>query len=520
MPCTGVAFRVVLAVAVFAGSAIAAAAPKTVCTITVNSPDEKEAFRRRLPPGDDEFVELVEKGRPDWLHAACGKAIACDVVMVSGHFNAGDTFYSDDIGKDEHLRIDELERASCSASCPALFARLKEVYLFGCESLNPDASKYASSSGESGRARMRRIFAGVPVIYGFSASAPRGPAAAALIERHFDAGTSLFGSGRPSAALLRAFSASGMTATHGVRPAEDGGERERVCRFFDERVAPVQQLDFIHATLRGDMGVALASFARIDTLLAALLADAQPAQPFLHALAELSADDGTRARYLAAARATRDAPRRLRMIALAQSLGWLSPQQRETELAALVNEILARPTIGFAEVELACAIGEERALSPAAIAPRGAGADAVLACLGDADSRTRTLLALASPDERDVQMAQAYLRHRPVTDAGELRALAQAITHMTQPRAQIRALDAFGRLQIADREILDGLRVSFANAGTLELQRAIAEIFLRSGARAVTQPDLAAVLRRYRIHAPDGRDDVVDALMRRLELVS
>ena len=43
---------------------------KTVCTITVNSPDEKETFRRRLPSDQFQFVELVEHGRPDWLASA------------------------------------------------------------------------------------------------------------------------------------------------------------------------------------------------------------------------------------------------------------------------------------------------------------------------------------------------------------------------------------------------------------------------------------------------------------------
>ena len=43
-------------------SSHASAAPKTVCTITINSPDEKETFQRHLPPGDYEFVELVRRG--------------------------------------------------------------------------------------------------------------------------------------------------------------------------------------------------------------------------------------------------------------------------------------------------------------------------------------------------------------------------------------------------------------------------------------------------------------------------
>src|ERR1700720_4218428 len=68
---------------------------KTVCTITVNSPEEKEIFRRNLPQDDFQFVELVERGRPDWLESACRTAVRCDVLLISGHFDNGTEFYSD-----------------------------------------------------------------------------------------------------------------------------------------------------------------------------------------------------------------------------------------------------------------------------------------------------------------------------------------------------------------------------------------------------------------------------------------
>src|SRR5882672_4025617 len=198
------------AVAILLASTIftvdAHAAKKTVCTITVNSPDEKEAFRARLPKGEYEFVELVEKGRDDWLRSSCEKKVQCDVLVISGHFNAGETFYSDKNEIEDHLQVDELERASCSQSCPALFANLKEVYLFGCESLNPDATKYSSRYGESGRDRMRRVFAGVPVIYGFSGAAPVGPTAAAILARYFSsAPVGETGNGRASSRMLGQF---------------------------------------------------------------------------------------------------------------------------------------------------------------------------------------------------------------------------------------------------------------------------------------------------------------------------
>src|SRR4051812_29567106 len=56
-------------------AASVAAAPSTVCTITVNSDNEREVLKSTLPPGDFNFVELVERGRPDWLASACKQKV-------------------------------------------------------------------------------------------------------------------------------------------------------------------------------------------------------------------------------------------------------------------------------------------------------------------------------------------------------------------------------------------------------------------------------------------------------------
>ena len=108
----------------------APAARRTVCTITVNSVDEKEIFRRRLPDDQYEFVELVERverGRPDWLASACRKGIRCDLLVISAHFDGRTEFYSDSMAASEFLPVAEMERVSCSDSCPGLFSQLKEV---------------------------------------------------------------------------------------------------------------------------------------------------------------------------------------------------------------------------------------------------------------------------------------------------------------------------------------------------------------------------------------------------------
>ena len=168
---------------------LAAADPKTVCTITVNSPNEKQTFERHLPRDEYRFVELVERGRPDWLASACSSDVKCDALIISGHFDGGTEFYTDRLDVRESLPVHELERASCSESCPGLFSQLKEVYLFGCNTLNAEAMRSASAEiarslvrsghsaadaallaqvlgqryGESNRDRMRNIFKDVPV---------------------------------------------------------------------------------------------------------------------------------------------------------------------------------------------------------------------------------------------------------------------------------------------------------------------------------------------------------------------
>ncbi|MBT9528231.1 MAG: hypothetical protein IV105_23485, partial [Rhizobacter sp.] len=100
--------------------AAAPAAKQTVCTITVNSPDEKETFRRYLPESKYRFVELVEPGRPDWLASSCRAEVACDVLIISGHYDGGNQFFSDQLAVREYLPVSEMERVSCSGSCPSL----------------------------------------------------------------------------------------------------------------------------------------------------------------------------------------------------------------------------------------------------------------------------------------------------------------------------------------------------------------------------------------------------------------
>jgi hypothetical protein len=494
---------------------------RTVCSITVNSADEKDAFRRRLPPGQYDFVELIEKGRTRWLESACRRGVQCDVLVVSGHFNAGDDFYSDRIDNGDFLSVDELERASCSESCPGIFSRLKEVYLFGCESLNPEATRNASH-GESSRERMRRIFSNVPVIYGFSSAAPVGSTAAMLLGKYFDAGgAGEIARGRASATLLRIFGRNSIAHARGVSDSPaDSAYRRQICQLFDDRLSAAQKLDAIHRMMQSDQADARAVLGRIEKLLASMPESARASPEFARALARIAGDERTRERFLATARATVQPDTRVRLVALAGTFGWLSAGQQRAEHGRMVAELLGRNAMGFAEVDLVCSLNKDGALEDqiAAVtrAPSRASSvarAAALACLGSAAAHAQVIGALSSADVNDVRLAQAYLRNRPVTDARELRTIASGVARMRDPEAQVRALDTLARLRISDRTVLDQLTQAFAESKSLGVQRAIAEVFIRSGYR---QPELAAVLREHRLRSGKG-EDLIDELIRRLQ---
>jgi hypothetical protein len=544
--------RVLLLVAVFAAGCgrEAYAGKRTVCTITVNSPDEREIFRQRLPKDEYQFVELVERGRPDWLASACSQGITCDVLVISGHFDSGTEFYTDRLDQRESLPVAEMERASCSDSCPGLFSQLKEVYLFGCNTLNGEAitsttpeaerslvrSGYSRADatrlartldqrhGESNRDHMRRIFVNVPVIYGFSAHAPLGPAAAGLLGRYLQASSiAEIGNGRANPKLLSHFAANSMTVASGFGDSDpQAAYRREVCQFVDDRLTPADKLDFIHGLLHRDMAEVRMFFERIEGLFAALSESERQAPSFSRALGDITRDHVARDRYL---RFTEDAdlPQiRARMIQLAVTLGWLSPANQRAELVRMVGDLMARKSIGAAEVEMICSLNagneldqESYRLRPSSLQASKASNAAALACLGSGEGRARVLRAVTSQDEAEVQVAQVYLRHRPITDVDELRVVASGITHMTGSGARVRALDTLARHRLSDRQSLDELARLFPVAGSVDVQRAIAAVFIRADYQAISKPEVARVLSQHRLKSPDG-DDIIDILIRRL----
>jgi hypothetical protein len=545
--------KFVLLALVLAGTfALDARADKrTVCTITVNSSDEREVFKRSMPADQFDFVELVERGRPDWLASACRKGVRCDVLLISGHFDGGDEFYSDRVDARESLPVEEMERASCSDSCPGLFSQLKEVYLFGCNTLNAEAAKSASAEivralvrsghstsdaerlaqilserhAETNRDRMRQIFKDVPVIYGFSSKAPLGRSAGPVLERYFQAGgSSEVASGRPSAKLLGLFAPVSMTSTSGSTDTDvQAAYRRDVCHLVDDRLATEQKLDFVHQILSRDMAEVRMFLDRLEKYARSFTLAMRDNPQVARALDAISADRAARDRYLEFMRDADEPSIRVRMIGLAERLRWLSATERHAEVVRMIEDQLKRRDIGVAQVDAVCGLNAERGLdgvlSELDASTRkldSAGRAAVLACLGDANAHARVLEALTSARDRDIEIAQVYLRYRPIAEVGELRAVATAVARMRNAEAQVRALDTLAGHRLADRESLEVLTGMFPTTKSLEVQRAIAGILIRADYNAFAKPELVRALQQHRVKSSDGRD-LIDVLINRLQ---
>jgi hypothetical protein len=298
--------------------------------------------------------------------------------------------------------------------------------------------------------------------------------------------------------------------------------RREVCQFIDDRPSPAEKLDFIHGLLRRDMAEVRMFLERIEGLFASLSESERQAPSFSEALGEIARDDVARQRYLRFAEDADQPQVRARMIQLAGTLGWLSPPDQRAELVRMIGDLLVQRSIGSAEVDLICSMNRDHeldqeryrlSLSPSQ-SDKVAHA-AALACLGSAEGRTRVLQALTSRDDAESQIAEVYLGHRPITDVNELRAVASGITRMTGSSAQVRALDTLARHRLSDRQSLDELARLFPAAESVDVQRAIAAVFIHSDYQLLGKQEFVHVLSQSRLKSPSG-DDIIDILIRRL----
>jgi hypothetical protein len=355
--------------------------------------------------------------------------------------------------------------------------------------------------------------------------APLGPIAAGTLNRYFaNNGARELGQGRSSARLLAQFAPFSMTVTQGMTDRDPNAEvRDDVCQFADDRLSDVARLGFVHQLLRHRLPEARAYLDRIQRYTTTLEAPTRRTPEVALAMDDIAADSAARSRFLALARDADQAATRAQMVKVALDLGWLSNEERWDELALMVVQLLSRQTVGVTEVDLACILNQAHNLDgpyERPVAASGPANDvphaALRACLGSTEGRTRTLQGLLSANVADVQIAQAYLRHRPITEGVELRQMAAGIARMPPTDAQVRALETLARHYLSDREILDMLTRLYSTTPSPSVQAAIAGILIRADKRALARPQLVRTLLKDRRPAPAG-DNMIDALLRKLQ---
>ncbi len=175
-----------------------------VCSITINSSDEINIFKDYLSERDFDFVELVPldtESTPNnihWFTKACqDKKYRCDILVISGHF--GGLFFGET--HSYILPSEMMQKQSCSNSCNGILSNVKEVFLFGCNTMaqkgrdqrTPEeylevlldhnmirdmaeivvATRYLPY-GLSFREQMELVFHGQTNIYGFHSLSPLG----------------------------------------------------------------------------------------------------------------------------------------------------------------------------------------------------------------------------------------------------------------------------------------------------------------------------------------------------------
>ena len=194
-----------------------------VCSITINSSSEIETFKEFLSPTDFDFIELLpstinekQDHSSHWFNTACKKDYRCDILVISGHF--GGTFFGE---SGYALPTELLEEKSCQNNCKGILSNVKEIFLFGCNTLADKTkdtrtyTEYLKILLDDGMARetaervvaaryspletpfydrMNFIFSGSNTIYGFDQLSPLGKHIRQPLKKYFQSINQQFGS--------------------------------------------------------------------------------------------------------------------------------------------------------------------------------------------------------------------------------------------------------------------------------------------------------------------------------------
>jgi len=432
---------------------------RTVCSISFNSPHEVEVSRSLLPRQQFEFVDLSPRSSGElapspqpWILDRCRPDLQCDVAIYSGEF-AGRFFGK----RGFSLSLQEMEEASCHARCQGLFHHPQEVFLLACNTLATKdqdtrtpgeylqvlldhgfdrasaeevvALRYGPL-GPSFREALRRTFAGVPRLYGFSSVAPRGDRTARLLADYLRAKGDYAqyleqAAERPgrNEDLLGAFKDTDLTQTRGLRRAEPGAEdRDAICALYDERRTVPDRLRIARQLMsQADF---LAFVPTLEILLARHPPESFEGESRL-VFAQIRALGAPRERVLGLAHALNVSALRLELAHFALEMGWITHEDLRRTAVDGTKQLLARPLTSEA-VDIICEIAKREDLGDAFgskdlsrelfALPEGLR---LVDCLHPADARINPRLAAAlESDDPPLRLWAAYAlsRRLPLDD--------------------------------------------------------------------------------------------------------
>jgi hypothetical protein len=461
------------------------AAQLRVCTFSFHGPEEVAVFESRLPATDFEFLDLsppplrgetpadvaadtapgVVGDDRGWLQGVCRSDLKCDVAVFSAEF-AGKFF-----GRyGRSLSLQEMEEASCQARCNGLFHAPREVFLLACNTLATKdedlrgpavylqvllnhgfdrasaervvAMRYGPL-GPTFREALRRIFMGVPRVYGFSSVAPTGEYTAPMLERYFrSAGDyrshleQVRRDGPPNRALAAAFAGTSFVETSGLAPSEPAAaDRDLICALYDERQPVARRLEIVkHLMDRSDI---LAFVPSVQTFINRHRPEEMRGEE-RRLFEEIQGNKAARERIVALVYQLDVSALQLELGHFAVHMGWMTLEQFRALVVDAARQLLRRPLASdvvdvMCEVPKHAFVGDqfgsadlsEQLFSDA----EGIRLVSCLAPPGDAVS-TRLAAALdAENPEIRVWAAHALSRRLPLPDP----VLLMVIAHLRDP---------------------------------------------------------------------------------------
>jgi hypothetical protein len=455
----------------------------TVCAFSFHGPDEIQVFKDALPAGDFEVLDLSPHLLPaaaaapasgdgpntSWLFGLCRPDLHCDMVVYSAEF-AGRFFGSYGVP----LGLADMEEASCQARCDGLFHTPREVFLLACNTLatkdqdqrtpadylevllahgfdRATAERVVETRygalGPSFRQALRRVFSGVPLLYGFSSVAPSGKYTAPLLERYLRAkgnyrrwleGTAHAGQ---NGELLTAFRGTGLVQTNGLVAGEPAAaDRDLVCRLYDEHTAVEQRLRAILQIMNRPDFLAFLPTIQVfinrhppDTLSAAESA----------VFEEIRRCDDARQQVLRLVDELGESVLQLELAHTARHLGWMTREDFDALALRTAHALMRRPLTSEV-VDIMCEIPRHVSLRNefdaddlSVLLYAHAEGIRLITCINPADPRVGERLASSLEDPNvsiRVWAAYALSERVPLDDA----TLVRLAWHLRDPSAEVR----------------------------------------------------------------------------------